>query len=142
MLVNEIKIDREGNWYADGMKMERKEIVNLFSTHLWRNGENQYFICLNQQVFPIVVEDTPFIINEVIEEEGKLKVRLNDERVLDLSDHPIVVIKSIPYTSLFWERDAKFARHAFWQLSKYIVETDQGYLVKFGDTQIKLIFQQ
>lgn len=141
MLVREIRIDRDGNWYADGQIMERREIVNLFSTNLWRDETNQYYIKLAHQTFPIVVEDTPYIINEVFEDDGKIKLRLNDERVLDLPEQPIMVINNVPYASLFWERDAKFTRSAFWQLNKYVVETNNSYWLKFNDIQVPMVFQ-
>ena len=59
MSVQEIRIKNDGKWYADDRLMFRKAIVKLFATNLVRDENDQYFIKLNQETFPVVVEDVP-----------------------------------------------------------------------------------
>ena len=56
----DIRIDRQGDWYYRGSKIERKRMVALFSTILWRE-DNSYFLKTPHEKLKIEVEIAPFI---------------------------------------------------------------------------------
>ncbi len=55
----DIKIDGRGDWYYRGSKIERKRMVALFSTILWRENDS-YFLKTPQEKLEIEVEVAPF----------------------------------------------------------------------------------
>ena len=66
MSVQEIRIKNDGKWYADDRLMFRKPIVKLFAMNLERDNGNGFYIRLNQETFPVTVEDVPFWLQRPI----------------------------------------------------------------------------
>lgn len=57
----DISIDRQGDWYYRGSKIERTRMVALFSTILWRD-EDVYYLKTPQEKLKIDVEIAPFVV--------------------------------------------------------------------------------
>ena len=64
----DITINRGGEWLYQGSKIERKRMVALFSTILWREEET-YFLITPHEKLQITVEVAPFIA-ELMEVTG------------------------------------------------------------------------
>lgn len=64
---SDIRIDAEGSWFYRGAEMIRQDIVQLFYQNLTADEAGQYFIRLGSQIYPVEVEDTPFVVREIAE---------------------------------------------------------------------------
>lgn len=58
----DIRIDREGRWYYQGDKMERKAMVKLFSSILRLDEDNSYYLVTPVEKMKISVDVAPFAI--------------------------------------------------------------------------------
>lgn len=134
MSVQEIRIKNDGKWYADDRIMFRKPIVKLFATNLQRANEDQFFICLNEETFPVVVEDVPFLVTDAYVDEGAIVFILYDEQELRIEKETPVVFKGeVPYMSFRWKNDTRLSRSAFWMVSNFLTEmNDQVFLFPPG----------
>ncbi|MHB1418449.1 MAG: DUF1285 domain-containing protein [Bacillota bacterium] len=133
MHEQELRIDLDGNWFWEGNQLIKMEIVQLFASHLQPVGDG-YAVCYNGQCYPVVIEDVPFMIVSFYETEEGLMARLADEREVEFQPGPIMLVNTgVPYFSLFWKKDTKLSRQAFWQLNKYLQESKEGYRLRFGE---------
>lgn len=122
----EMRIAEDGTWYWEGREMFRLEIVQLFSTHLCRTEDGNYYISWNNQTHPVVVEDAPFFVKAVYPGENDFMMLLSDGRELPMPEGDIVLKNGKPYVTLKWPLDTKLSRGAFWQLSPYMRQRDDG----------------
>jgi hypothetical protein len=65
----DMHIKRDGTWFYEGTPIGRPELVKLFSTILWREGE-KYFLVTPVEKVGITVEDAPFVAVD-FEAEGE-----------------------------------------------------------------------
>ena len=65
----DMHIKRDGTWFYEGTPIGRPELVKLFSTILWREGD-KYFLVTPVEKVGITVEDAPFVAVD-FEAEGK-----------------------------------------------------------------------
>lgn len=56
----DMQIRRDGTWFYEGTPIGRPGLVKLFSTILWREGDN-YFLVTPVEKVGITVEDAPFV---------------------------------------------------------------------------------
>lgn len=56
----DMQIKRDGTWFYQGTPIGRPELVKLFSTILWREGD-KYFLVTPVEKVGITVEDAPFV---------------------------------------------------------------------------------
>ncbi len=133
----ELFIDKDGLWYSDGVLMINKEIIKLFATHLKKDGHDKYHIDLQNQLYPVRVEDTPFFVQSVsVTEQGsRVMIQLYDGRKFSLPQGNIIVKNNIPYISLIWQRDTKLSRPSYSELCKNLIEGDDGYFIICGDNE-------
>ncbi|MDP4127542.1 MAG: DUF1285 domain-containing protein [Bacillota bacterium] len=131
----ELFIDKDGLWYTDGVLMIRKEIMKLFASHLKKDGHNKYHIDMQNQLYPVKVEDAPFFVQSLTEQDGQLMIQLYDGRTFPLPPGNIIIKNNIPYISLFWQRDTKLSRPSYAELCKNVIERDGHYFIKYGDSE-------
>lgn len=124
-----MRIARDGTWYADEQEMVRRDIVALFAEHLERDEEG-YVVRLGPDSMRVEVEDTPFVVAEILPGEGVLRARLADGREVELPPGPVYLVGDVPYLSLRWERDTKLSRGAWWQMVSYLDEA--GNAIRYG----------
>ncbi|MGE5373267.1 MAG: DUF1285 domain-containing protein [Solirubrobacterales bacterium] len=131
MSVQEIRIRKDGKWYADGAEMFRKPFLNLFGTHLHRDENGQYYIELNNETFYIVVEDVPFLAIDAGVRDGSIVFLLHDQQMLEVNEEvKLHMADDKPYLSFKWDHDTLINRSAFWMVSEFLEERDDGvYLV-------------
>lgn len=66
----DIRIARNGLWYYLGTPIGRPELVRLFSTILWREGD-EYFLVTPVEKAKIKVDDAPFLAVDIEREDGE-----------------------------------------------------------------------
>lgn len=77
---SDIRIDAEGTWFYRGTEMTRRDIVQLFYKNLVTDGTGQYFVRLGSQIYPVEVEDTPFVVQDIVasQEEKAFLLKISD----------------------------------------------------------------
>lgn len=121
----DIRIERNGDWFHDGGRIERLPLVKLFASILRREADGQYYLVTPVEKWRIQVVDTPLLaVDMEVAGEGaarKIVFRLNtDERVLLDAAHPLVVDSGAgePHPVLQLERglSALLTRALFYRL--------------------------
>ncbi len=129
----EIRIDRDCNWYCDGTRMIREDIIELLSRNVVVDEDGNWLIKLENQSYPVIVEDVPFLVKGIARDGNSLRLVVNDNRQLNFPPGGIELKNDIPYISLFNNRlDAKLSRNAFWKLSQYVREENNKYVIVYG----------
>ncbi|MAC46737.1 DUF1285 domain-containing protein [Oceanospirillum beijerinckii] len=126
----DMSIGRDGQWYYMGSPIGRASLVRMFSTILLKEGE-KYFLVTPVEKVGIQVEDTPFIITQLVEEQSDTLVFLTnvgDKVVLD-KEHPLRVEVSEsgepqPYLLVRDNLEGRLHRNLFYQLVEQAVEQE------------------
>lgn len=127
----DIYIDRQGNWHYGGSKIERKRMVALFSTILWREKEC-YFLKTPYEKLKITVEIAPFIA-VLLDVEGSgesqsliftdstgNRFTADHEHKLWLSEN--ATGEPVPLVIVRRDLPALLSRAVYYQLAELIVE--------------------
>ena len=121
----DLRIDRDGDWYDDGVQVTHPGILANLRGTLRRDREG-YFIQTRVRI-PVNVDDTPFVVTRVERRADELHAYLNDgsdERLdpaslrLGAGDVPYAAVKQNAF-------EARFNRAAAWQLLQ-IAEYDEA----------------
>ncbi|MEQ3632490.1 DUF1285 domain-containing protein [Thalassolituus sp.] len=112
-------IRKDGTWWHEGVKIERKKLVQVFSTIL-RKESDDYFLLTPVEKWRIRVEDLPFVVNMIERDQGGLFAALNIDGVVEittdnfaLSELDGLMIPMIHIRDGLW---ARFSRNAYYQL--------------------------
>lgn len=138
----ELRIDREGRWFHEGVEIVRDEIRNLFSRHLIRCADGGYCVRIGRDECPVVVEDAPFVVVRVTKTpSGRIMLLLKDGE-MELLDARTIVIRDshVPYCRVRNDLEARFSRPAYYQLANFIEcdETENTYWLVIGDETVEL----
>lgn len=121
----DIRIERNGDWYHEGGRIERPALVKLFASILRREADGGYYLVTPVEKWRIQVVDTPLLAvdMEVAGERAARRIlfRLNtDEQVLLDAAHPlrVDVVNGEPHPVLHLERGlgALLTRALFYRL--------------------------
>jgi hypothetical protein len=79
-----ISFRRDGNWYSDDERIDNPRIALLFSRSIKCNPDGSYYLQVAEERAPITVEDTPYVVKAVYEDDsgGFTIVTNDDERAL------------------------------------------------------------
>jgi len=132
-------IDKDGQWYADGVLMTRMDIVKFFASHLRKESDNQYYIVWQNEWYPVEVEDAPFYVKSVTEQNGQPMILLYDGRELPLLQGNMIIKNNIPYISLIWPADTKLSRAAYNELCRNAIERNGQYFINYGGVEWPVI---
>ncbi len=144
----DIRINREGEWFHNGSKIERNRMVSLFSTILWREDDSYYLITPAEKL-KIEVEEVPFIavLMEVSGEGETQLLNFTDNtgnRFNADAEHRLWLSQSdddqpSPYVIVRRNLPAKLSRAVYYQLADLLVERDSvpgvwsdGVFFEFG----------
>jgi hypothetical protein len=130
-----IRIDKEGTWYYQGLPIINTNIYRYLNQCLGRDDSGRYILSMGEEKCYLEVEDTPFAIHEVYlkcETAGTpavLWVKLNDgaEEVLETGSLRVAA-DNVVYARIkggFCE--ARFTRAAYYQLAGYLQQDREGY---------------
>lgn len=129
----DIRIDRYCDWYYRGSKIERKRMVALFSTILWREDDS-YFLKTPQEKLSIEVEAAPFIALLLdVEGEGESQSLCftdnTGNRFKAGSENRLWLAQTdsgdpTPFVIVRRDLPALLSRPVYYQLAELVVEND------------------
>lgn len=74
-----IRFGRDGRWYADDEPIANPRIADLFSRHVTRGPDGDWWLVIGDERARIVVDDTPFVVTRVDGEPRRgFEIGLND----------------------------------------------------------------
>ena len=134
----DILINAKGEWYHEGGYFQRQDLARMFASILRKDGED-YFLVTPAEKLKIQVEDVPFSIVLMNEEEGVLSfiTSLGDEVTMS-AEHPMVFRELIPYVMIRNNLWAKLNQSTYYELINLAQETDEGYVVCSGDYSVAI----
>jgi len=123
----DMRIAANGDWFYRGSRIERKNLVRLFSTILRREDDGRYFLQTPVERGEVLVEKAPFMaVLMEVEGEGeaqKLTLETNvGERFVAGPDHPLSFSldldsgEPLPLLDLDRGLTARLSRAVFYQL--------------------------
>lgn len=136
----DIRIDAQGFWFHEGDPIKREELVKLFATILWHEGD-QHFLVTPAEKLSITVEDAPFIVHQM-EHVGDAWVAVTNvhEQVIIDAQHPVELRdyqgQLVPYLNVRYDLWARVNRSIYYQWVSAAIET-QGN----GDAALMLTSQ-
>jgi uncharacterized protein len=140
-----ISFRRDGNWYTDDERIDNPRIALLFSRSIKRNQDGSYYLQVAEERAPITVEDTPYVVKAVHEQNGEFVVVTNDDEHEPLDPSTLEVGRdNVLYCRVKGGAPARFLRTAYYHLSNNFF-TDEGetfslvvggrrYPIKFTET--------
>jgi hypothetical protein len=122
----DMRIDVHGDWYHEGVKIQRQSLVNLFASILRREQDGEYYLLTPVEKWRIRVDDAPLIaIDADCAADGGEQTWLftlnTGERIVLDSAHPLSVLADAngeprPYLQLERGLTARVARAVFYRL--------------------------
>ena len=122
----DMQIRRDGTWFYEGTPIGRIELVKLFATILWREGDD-YFLVTPVEKVGITVEDAPFVAVDFdaagsgTEQILTFSTNLGDTAPAG-AEHPIRVVRDpktgepSPYVLIRRNLEALIDRKSFYRL--------------------------
>ena len=141
----DILINRKGEWFHEGGKFERQDLARMFSSIL-RKDDGDYFLVTPAEKLRIRVEDVPFSVVLMQEEEGNLKfiTSLGDEVVAG-NDHRLEFQQDengafIPYINIRNGLLGKLQQNTYYQLMEFVKEEEggSGYYIESGGVRFEI----
>jgi hypothetical protein len=123
-----ISFRRDGNWYTDDERIDNPRIALLFSRSVKRNPDGSYYLQVAEERAPIEVEDTPYVVKTVAEnDKGGFVIVTNDDETETLDPFTLEVGPSnVLYCRVKGGAfRARFLRTAYYHLSNYF-SADEG----------------
>jgi hypothetical protein len=136
---NEIKIDKEGNWFYNGAQIINRNIFLLFCNSLEKDGKGGYFLRVDEETSPVIVESTPFVVVDVAKNEDVLKIKLNDETMETLDVGSFFISKNnVPFCRVKEGRfPARFLRKAYYRIAEcFEQDEDERIFIKLAGKKI------
>jgi hypothetical protein len=140
-----IRIDKEGNWYHKGLPIINKKIYLHLNQCLTRDPSGRYILSMNGEECYLEVEDTPFVVQEVLASPNpnnptSLVLKLNDGTEETLNTETLRVgqddvmyctVKEAGY-------EARLLRSAYYQLAQFLQQEGESYFLVLGDNKTPL----
>lgn len=139
----ELRIDRDGKWFHEGVEIIREEIRNLFSRNLARSVDGGYCVRIGDDECAVIVEDAPLVVTRAspAQDGAGLVLLMNDGGEERLDARTIVFNSSnVPYCKVRGDLEARFSRQAYYQLAEFIEyeEESEKYWLVLGNERIEL----
>ncbi|WP_432472712.1 DUF1285 domain-containing protein [Amphritea sp. HPY] len=144
----DMQITRDGRWIHEGGEIKRPAMVTMFSTILWREGEN-YFLVTPVEKVGIQVEGVPFFFTGLDLREGEQGRELvftsnTDDVIVAGPDHPLRVETDVnsgepsPYLMVRYGMEGRLSRNVFYQLVDLAEERDGQLIVSSAGSTFQL----
>jgi uncharacterized protein len=122
-------IDKDGKWFQNGAEIIHPGIYKQFCGLLRKGPDGGYFVKMGREVCRVEVEDAPFVIFSVVEDQDNgLSILLNDGTSERLNPELLVIgAGNVPYCDVkngFFA--ARFSRNAYYQLAEHIESNEDG----------------
>ena len=127
----ELVIDKEGTWLYNGQPIVNKAIYLFFNQNLeYNQAGDGYQLRVGAEVSPVAVEDTPFVVTDVVlvsgPEQGEsfFKIQLNDETEEELNLESLSVGKdNVLYCAVKSGKfRARFLRPSYYRLTEHMLQ--------------------
>jgi hypothetical protein len=116
----DIRIDRQGRWFHDGIVIRRAAMIKVFASVLRRENDD-YFLVTPQDKLRIVVEDVPFVAvqMEALSKQNQQQILFITnvgDHVIGNADHPIWIANERPYVVVRDGLHALISRSVYYRL--------------------------
>ncbi len=136
----DIQIKRDGRWIHEGGEIKRPAMVKLFSSILWREGD-QYFLVTPVEKVGIAVDDVPFFFTRLEVRQGEQGQELvftssTDDVVVASAEHPLRVVinphtgEPSPYLMVRYGMEGLLSRNVFYELAELAEEREGAFGVE------------
>ncbi len=127
-----IRIDRDGNWFADGNPVAHEKILRLFQQSLvFEDG--RHLLRIGNEANPVAVDDAPFVARQFFVENTEdgtdvARLTLNDGLCAELDPETLRAAEggalycSLPGRGL----SVRFSRAALSQMAKFLERDESG----------------
>ena len=139
--LEEIRLDRFGQWWHQNVQIENERIVKLFNRSVDQTENGTFLLVVGPFSHPIVVEDTPYFVTAVAVNETAACVTLvlNDgsQEPLDYDtltlqgDRLIAGVKSGRF-------EARFLRGAYHNLLCHVEPRGEEFVLCLGEQSVPL----
>jgi uncharacterized protein len=132
-------IDKDGRWFQNQAEIIHPGIFKMFCDALEHSPDGGYLVRMGNQICRVEVEDAPFVVKDVSEQDGEGPVLvLNDGSVEPLQPQSVWIGKdNVPYCRIRNESfPARFSRQAYYRLAAHIVhdEATGEYFLQIGES--------
>lgn len=135
-----IYIDKEGNWYQDGIPILHRWTYLYNNKLLRRDEEGRYYIDEGRGRVYAHVEDTPYVVKMIDKRTDGLYLILNDETEEKLDFNALWMNEeNIPYIKVKnGEFEARFSRPAYYEITKYLKQEGDKFYIEVEGTEYSL----
>ncbi len=134
----EIRIDKDGKWYHNGREITHPGVFRYLNSVL-DVDEKGYFLRDGERKFYIEVEDAPFVVNSLVECDGKICVLLNDGTQEELDPESLTFRDEVVYAKVKNGKfPARFSRKAQNQLYQMIEEDNGNFYLSINGKRVRL----
>jgi hypothetical protein len=143
-----IQVDEDGDWFHDGNKIFRAEILETLYSKLDRMPTGEFFLADSNGACLIGVADTPFVVSRVDldrAESGseRIIIRLKNLPKFEVLDPGTLAIGkgNVLYCRVFDGRfTARFSRPAYYQFAEFIREDEavQSFYIELNGEKYAL----
>lgn len=131
---NTIRVDENGDWFYNGSKIFRPEILESFYEKLVLSPEGDYFLADSQGRWLIEVADTPFVVTRVDvarTDSGQEKITIRLKNISCPQTLDPGTLKTGKDNILYCRTaggkfPARFSRPAYYQLADLIGQDETG----------------
>lgn len=142
-LSDEIRLDKDGNWFHNGQPFINKNIIEFFNRSINITEDGQHVIHYDRYTYPIVVDDAPIFVTGIwFKGFGKYeKINLNlsngASELLDI--HSIYYKNATLYCRVCKGRlVAKFKHSPFYHLLERLDEVDGAFYLTLCGEKIEI----
>jgi uncharacterized protein len=134
----ELMIEKDGTWRYNGQPIVNRAIYLFFNQSLEQTPDGGYQVRVGEEVSPVAVEDTPFVVTQVElrEDAGAFVITLNDETEEGLQLETLAVGKdNVLYCAVKGGKfQARFLRPSYYQLTEHLQQDaeDRFYIYLNG----------
>ena len=135
-----IYIDKEGNWYQDGIPVLHRWTYLHNNKLLGRDEDGRFYVDEGSGKLYVQVEDTPFVVRMIDKRDNGFFVLLNDETEEELDLNDIRINKeNIVYTRVKNKAfEARFLRPAYYEFMKHLVQDGDNFCIELDKTKYHL----
>ncbi len=135
-----IFIDKEGNWYQDGIPILHRWTYLYNNKLLKRDEQGRYYIDEGRGRVYAQVEDTPYVVKMIDKRADGFYLILNDETEEKLDFNALWMNEeNVPYTEVKkGEFEARFSRPAYYEITKHLRQKGDKFYIELDGTEYSL----
>jgi len=139
-----IYIDKNGNWFQDGLKITHRWTFLENNKNLDVDEDGNFFVDEGYGRVYVEIEDTPFVVKMINNKDGKYFAVLNDETIEELIPGEVLICKdNVPYTTVKNNKfKARFTTQAYYEFAKNIIQRDENFYLDTNDGTIQIRMEE